>query len=350
VGEGNVPRGGYDVVATFTVPEARYGINYVQFMRLARDEPINLQFNIKPSLSITPAEVIPGSIVTITGKGFPEEDTGTLTFDSTETDISPTTNKVGTFSAKFTVPDTIAGQHKFVVEMPKMYLDTSSVELTVIPGITLDPEQPDIGTKVTLSGRGFAANSELDIKYDDVSVANSPATDASGNFSHEFTVPESSEKEHSIVVTDQAGNKATFGLPLEGKAPPKPTPITPKDQRFGMFGSETVTFTWSEVSDPSGITYELEIHDNLNFFPLKPGMKKTGLTQNSCTLTIEPGTYYWRVKAIDGAGNESEWVTSPYAFKVGLFSIWGLVIGIVVFLIVFLLLIRAFFRRLKDYY
>ena len=117
-----------------------------------------------------------------------------------------------------------------------------------------------------------------------------------------------------------------------------------------MFGSEAVTFTWSEESDPSGITYELEIHDNLNFFPLKPGMKKTGLTQNNCILTIEPGTYYWRVRAIDGAGNMSEWVTSPYAFKVGLFSIWGLVVGIVVFLMIFLLLIRAFFKRLKDYY
>jgi hypothetical protein len=338
------------VVATFTIPEARYGINYVQFMRLARDEPVNLQFNVKPSLKVEPTEVIPGTVVTITGKGFPGEDTGTLTFDSVATDVSPTTNKVGTFSAKFTVPDTIAGEHQFVAEMPKMYLDKSSAKLIVKPGISLDPELPDIGTKVTLSGRGFAGDSAIVIKYDDVSIANSPSTDASGNFSHEFTIPESSDKEHTIVVTDQAGNKATFGLPLEGKPPPKPTPIAPKNQRFGMFGTETVTFTWSEVSDPSGIVYEVEIHDNLNFFPLKPGMKKTGLTQNNCILTMEPGTYYWRVRAIDGAGNASEWVTSPYAFKVGLFSIWGLVIGIVVFLAIFLLLIRAFFKRLKDYY
>jgi hypothetical protein len=79
-------------------------------------------------------------------------------------------------------------------------------------------------------------------------------------------------------------------------------------------------------------------------------MKKTGLTQPTCTLPIKAGTYYWRVKAIDGAGNEGEWAISPYAFNVGFFSIWILVIGGVVCLLIFVLLIRAFFHRLREYY
>ncbi len=139
-------------------------------------------------------------------------------------------------------------------------------------------------------------------------------------------------------------------MDLEGEAPDKPIPIGPKDQRFGWFGSQLVTFTWSEVSDASGVTYVVEIAENLNFFPLKPGMKKADLTESRCTATIEPGTYYWRVKAIDGAGNESEWSISPYPFKVGFISIWSIVAGAVIFLIVFVLLIRTFFRRLSEYY
>jgi hypothetical protein len=153
-----------------------------------------------------------------------------------------------------------------------------------------------------------------------------------------------------VVATDEAGNSASFGLPLEVKPPQKVTTISPQDQRVGLFGKQTVVFSWTEVSDPSGITYTVEIADNLNFFPLKPNMRKAELVDTSCKVTLEPGTYYWRVRAIDGAGNDGEWAVSPYAFKVGLFSIWIIVVGAVIFLIVFVLLIRAFFRRLREYY
>jgi hypothetical protein len=67
-------------------------------------------------------------------------------------------------------------------------------------------------------------------------------------------------------------------------------------------------------------------------------------------MRLEPGTYYWRVKAIDGAGNESEWALSPYPFQVGLFSGLYLAGGAVIFVIVFIFIIRAFFRRVREYY
>jgi hypothetical protein len=43
------------------------------------------------------------------------------------------------------------------------------------------------------------------------------------------------------------------------------------------------------------------------------------LTDTSCTVTLTPGVYFWRVKAVDGADNESEWSLSPVAFEVGIF-------------------------------
>jgi hypothetical protein len=67
-------------------------------------------------------------------------------------------------------------------------------------------------------------------------------------------------------------------------------------------------------------------------------------------MRLEPGTYYWRVKAIDGAGNESEWSLSPYPFQVGLFSGLYLAGGAVIFVIVFIFIVRAFFRRVREYY
>jgi len=361
VAEGNVPKGGYDVSATFTVPEARYGINYVQYARYGRDDPVNLQFTVKPTLTVTPTSVKPGGTLTVSGTGFPAGDTVSIKFDgeiaevvsSDEDAENPSivkVNKIGSFAATFAVPEIAAGSHKFIADASKMYTDTTEASVEIVPYVVLNPELPEIGTRVVVSGCGFAANSVVHLKYDDMAIANSPTTGENGCFSYDFVIPESAETQHIIVVTDEDGNTASYGLPLEGKAPAEPTPIAPRDQRFGILGDETVTFNWTEVSDPSGVTYTVEVGENLNFFPLKPGMRKVDLTHTNTAIVLEPGTYYWRVKAIDGVGNESEWVTSPYAFKVGLLSAWAIVIGAIIFIIVFVLLIRAFVSRLGEYY
>jgi hypothetical protein len=86
---------------------------------------------------------------------------------------------------------------------------------------------------------------------------------------------------------------------------------------FGIWGAKEVTFSWNSVSDPSGVTYTLEISRNVKFDQLEAGMQRTGLLETSYAATIEPGMYYWRVKAIDGAGNESYWGHARCAFTVG---------------------------------
>jgi hypothetical protein len=350
---GEVPAGEYILTATFTIPEAAYGTCYAQLVRSKRPEsPYGFSFSVVPDIKISPSSVSPGAKVTVNGSGFPENKGVKLSFDGTDTKLENSANGVGSFEADFVIPDTIAGKHEFKATVENMSLGDIIASLQVSPTISLEPEHPDIGAEVMLTGRGFAAKSQVSIKYDDMSVADSPSTDDIGNFSHSFKVPESSKDNHVITATDTAGNVATYGLPLEGEAPPLPSPIAPgeKQQRFGTFGAQLVTFTWTDVFDPSGITYILEIDNNLSFFPLEPGMRKTGLTQPSCTMRLEPGTYYWRVKAIDGAGNESDWALSPYPFQVGLFSTWYLAIGGLIFAAIFILVVRAFFRRVREYY
>jgi hypothetical protein len=346
--EGNAPKI-TTVTDSFTIPEARYGDNYVQFMRWGREDSVNLKFTVKPSLEIIPAQASPGATVTVKGTGFPASGTGTVTFDGQTTDISIASNEVGTFSAEFVVPNTIAGEHKFVANSPQLLMDSATANMKVISAVTMNPQHPDVGADVEVAGRGFAAKSIVQIKYDDISIANSPTTDENGNFSYTFKVPESSTKQHKITAEDGAGNNTILSLSLEGTPPPKPTPVAPKAERFGWLGDETVTFVWTPVTDISGVTYNLEVGEDLNFFPIKPGMKKTGLTDPTYTMDIKVGTYYWRIQAVDGVGNEGEWSISPYAFNVGFLSNWMLIVGGIVCLIVFILLIRAFFRRLRDY-
>jgi hypothetical protein len=353
VATGEVPKGSMQATAIFTVPEAIYGTNYVQFRRGWRptDNPYNFTFNILPDIKVTSTSAFVGSEVTIRGTGFPANKNDiNLVFDDKDTKLSISTNDRGSFTAQFTIPDTMAGNHQFKAYNENLAIGEVTANLQVGPTISLEPEHPEIGTEVTLSGWGFAARSTVSVKYDDAAVSNSPTTNDTGNFTEKFKVPESSTVNHVITATDKAGNVATFGLPLEGTPPSVPTPVSPSQQRFGWFGSQTVIFTWTPVSDPSGITYVLEVDKSLRFFPLEPGMRRTGLTQPNCIMTLEPGTYYWHVKSIDGAGNESDWSLSPYPFQVAFFSGIYLAAGAFVFIIVFIFIVRAFFRRLKEFF
>jgi hypothetical protein len=354
VATGEVPKNETKVTVKFTIPEATYGTNYVQFLRKWRPEqPYGFTFLVVPDIKVSPASSTPGGEATVKGTGFPKNKDIELSFDGNDTKLEITTNGIGSFEADFPIPDTISGKHEFKAAVQNMSLGGDiTTHLNIVPKISLNPEHPSIGEEVTLSGCGFAAKSPVSIKYDETSVADSPTTDDSGNFSHKFNVPESPKDNHVITATDKAGNVATYGLPLEGEAPPAPSPITPgeKQNRFGTFGAQLVAFSWTEVSDPSGVTYILEVDDNLSFFPLEPGMRKTGLNKPGCTMQLPPGTYYWRVKAVDGSGNESDWALSPYPFKVGLFSTWYLVIGGLIFVVIFILIVRAFFRRIREYY
>jgi len=356
IAQGEVPKLDTSLTATFTIPEAHYGTNYVQLLRSYRPDTIyGFIFNVEPNINVNPSSGSPGSKLTIKGTGFPaDSEDVSISLDGKATNLNINTNDVGSFTAQFTVPDTIVGRHEFKATVENVSIGDVSTSFQVKPSIIMEPEHPEIGAEVILTGSGFAANSQVSIEYDDITIPNSPpdkklTTDANGSFSHTFNVPESPESDHVIAATDQAGNVATFGLPLEGAPPPTPNLLYPcGGQRFGWFGPQIVTFKWEPVSDPSGVSYTLEVGQNTQVWP--PTVTKTGLTSTTCAIRLEPGTYFWRVKAIDGAGNESDATLAPYPFKVGLFSIWFVVGGILIFAVVFILIVRAFFRRVREYY
>jgi PGF-pre-PGF domain-containing protein len=66
---------------------------------------------------------------------------------------------------------------------------------------------------------------------------------------------------------------------------------------------------WSDVSDPSGVTYDLSIAEDAGFVSI--ALQKAGLTVSTYELTqaeaLATGTYYWYVRAVDGAGNVGSW-------------------------------------------
>ena len=106
---------------------------------------------------------------------------------------------------------------------------------------------------------------------------------------------------------------------MESEAPPTPSLLLPVD----AFEAEAKTnFDWEDIVDPSGATYTLQVAEDKNFNSMV--LEKEGLTKSEYTITeqekLSPtkkeAPYHWRVKAIDGASNGSEWST-PRSFYVG---------------------------------
>ena len=91
--------------------------------------------------------------------------------------------------------------------------------------------------------------------------------------------------------------------------PPVPDLISPADEL--ITSDTTPAFDWSDVQDPSGVTYTLQI-GNADFSKIyfeKKGIK-TSEYELADTEALAEGTYRWRVKAVDSAGNESDWTAA----------------------------------------
>jgi len=120
----------------------------------------------------------------------------------------------------------------------------------------------------------------------------------------------------------------------ESGVPAKPILSSPTNgSRVGFIGKQALTFQWTVVTEFSGVSYKLQITSDPSFVNLTIP-EVSGLTETSYTLpqgqALPYGTYYWRVKAIDSAQNDSGW-TAPHSFQVGLMPLWTFIVIVVVF-------------------
>ena len=312
---GTLPRGSFTASIRFKVPEASYGIYYVQFYQEGRT-PITLSFMLRPSLLLAPSSAKPGTKVTVEGRGFPETDYGSISMKNDILHLSVDTNALGSFSKTFNVPDVETGSHTITANTIKLGAETAQATLQVLP------------------------RSEDIIVYPPDEPAQPPGEPAQ---------PPESPKNNSNGGSLESPEPAAT---IADNLPPKPVIISPRDDNFGWFGAQTVTFNWGPVPEPEDVTYTLEIGENFDFSPPIAKLKMTRLTATSFNMEIPPGTYYWRVKAVDSHGNEGDWAYAPYAFKVGQFPLAPVLIaGIVIAVIILLIgIVRGARRRDDRYY
>ncbi len=277
-------------------------------------------------MAITPTLGISGTTVTVTGSGFSANASITIKFNGVPVTTNPATisaDTTGSFTGSFNVPVGLAGIYPVEVTdgTNSASADFESTTDATISQMTSAGSPGYVGMELTISGTGFKPDATVTITYttEPVVLATVP-TDGSGNFSVTVTIPPSIGGEHTIVVTDDHTTK-NFTFVMESEVPPVPAPLLPE---MGIKAEQPVYFDWGDVADTSGVTYTLQVATDEDFTEDSIVLEKKGLADTEYTVTEEEklppvkeeAPYHWRVRAIDGASNASNW-TGAGSFYVG---------------------------------
>jgi len=325
----------------FTIPVSTAGKHEVK-AESTRGNSAKAEFEVIPSTTLTPPSGATGDILTVSGSGFGYKSVVTIYFKTTEVAYAKT-DKWGSFKGIFNVPVRKPGTYE--VKAKDEDGNTDKTEFTIFE-VSLNKTTGNVDTPLIVSGTGFIGGGIVTIKYDDFEVAITAANSA-GAFSTAFNVPVSISGRHMVTVSDGT-NTQQLVFTMESAAPPVPMPLLPET---GVKVEQPAHFDWEDVADDSlPVTYSLQIATSNDFAADSIVLEKTVLTESEYTLTeaeqLEPVSkeepYYWRVRAVDGAFNESQW-SALWSFYVGapfalpgwvlytLIGIGVLLIGLLVF-------------------
>ena len=172
------------------------------------------------SITRSPADGPPGTLVTVSGSGFHAHSTVKVTL-STNTQ-STTVRSDGTFSLKLSVPRTAGGTHTVEAidgstKASKSFTVTQRVTAKPLNVVPRDPLCTTLGTPthstVTVTAVGYGASSTLEVTYGGEYVRKA-TSDSQGTASFTFTVKNRPNDIYKLQVTDlkHSGFKASKSL------------------------------------------------------------------------------------------------------------------------------------------
>ena len=185
---------------------------------------------------------------------------------------------------------------------------TSLSSLTLNPSTVVGPSSST--GRVALTASAPSGGASVSLASSDTAVATVPATVTipAGSSSTTFTVTtQGVASSRSVTISAVAGVTRTATLtvtPASTSTLSAPTLLSPaSDARFSP--GQTIVFDWSDVSGAT--TYEIQIDDSSTIgSPFV--MHRTDLTVSRFeTSTLPTRTMWWRVRAIDAAGNRGPW-------------------------------------------
>ncbi|MFC2011251.1 hypothetical protein ACFLUR_03065 [Chloroflexota bacterium] len=314
------------------IPESTAGDHIVTVIDESGNMP-KAEVSVEPRMTVDPSSTVVGDTVKISGTGFGAEENVVITFDGDKVPTTLTlieTNHNGSFDSSFIIPSHLSSTDGSVykIEACDESFNTAEAQLIILAtpptllGVRLLPTTSHtspghVGMELTADGTMFTANATVSINYSNgeaITIATA-TTDANGSFSTTFTVPPSLAGDHTITFTDGI-NSVTSNFTMESEAPPVPSLLG-----FTAPTEAEVYFDWKDASDPSGVSYTFQVAPGTDFTTIileEKGLLKSEyalIVENELKPTKRETSYYWRVKAVDGASNESKW-SLPRVFHV----------------------------------
>jgi hypothetical protein len=338
---------------TFAIPASPGGSRIIDvFGNLTPAANVaDLTFNIASGISVDKSSVRVGDTISISGLGFAQNEPGIfVTFDSNPFGSSFPADANGLWTVTRAIPPAAYGTHTIdaygTITSASVIADKM---VSVSPQAAINPTSGNVGDTVNVSGNGFVKGSSIKVNYASIPVITDLKVDAAGSFAGSFKAPAGISGNVTVTLTDGSGITMPFAYAMDSTSPPVPQTITPENgATIGFVGDAVVDFSWSPVSDNSGVTYDFQVSIFQDFNASL--IDRKGLTDttyiSSENETLAHGEYFWRVRAEDAAGNISSWST-PAIVKAGALSVGNLVL-IIVAVIVLLIGIRIMFMLRKK--
>ena len=377
------------------IPKTTKGEHYIGAVSSATNasEISKTKFIVAPYVKVTPLSGTVGTQLMIYAWGFRANEDGlSMTWDGelfvynirAELDGSMIADgsKVPFLSSSYTgdtrekvlIPPSTQGRHVLGLYgssfTPKGVFNDTVIE--VVSDIKLQTEPHIKGTQVAINGTGFASNETITISLDKTTNATA-TTDDVGSFTTAIVVQAVKGKEYTIAASGNKGNTARASFSISSgpeRAIPTETvfkllsPSTGaqlttfnsvgevllgafnylvgvfdylKGSQVKITSAPALKFTWASTGDFTGISYAVQIARDRNFS--SPALDKKISNRPEYTLAenerLTSGHYYWRVKAIDAAGQEGQWSQSSD------FTIVSMSTRVAIFAIVLVVLIIA---------
>ncbi len=305
---------------TILIPESTAGEHTITVIDDS-DNEAEAVFTVESEITVAPESGRVDERATVNGTGFGDGEDVIIKFDGDEV-ATGSTDFDGSFTINFDVP--AVGPGTYTVEAKDDDNNSAKTGFRMTTDISISPitgqSSPGyVGDEVTISGTGFIPDNKITITYASTPAVFTTRSKDDGSFSYTFTVPPSEPGEHTITATDGTNSlEVTFFM--ESTAPSTPQPLLPE---MDIKPERPIAFDWQDVTDPSGVTYTLQVAKDKNFTDI---VLEEELTLSEYTMTEtedealestkKDAPYWWRVKATDGAGNESGW-TGAGSFHVG---------------------------------
>ncbi|MHB8085945.1 MAG: hypothetical protein ACYDHZ_08965, partial [Dehalococcoidia bacterium] len=207
-------------------------------------------FNVRQQMTAMPANVAVGDNVTIIGTGFQGVTDVLVYFDDKDAGIVQTDSNGG-FMTSIKVPQCGDGGHQIKLDdrINKAYKDVS-----VSSSLSVNPNNGFIGMQVGLQGAGFRPGFPVTINYDNVKLDGTTVQET-GSFTQSFKVPVSHFGTHTISASDGINTQNIIFI-VESTPPLAPATTLPAE---GSRVTKDAHFEWEIVTDPSGVSYTIEI-------------------------------------------------------------------------------------------